>query len=241
VDGENVYGMCGTGTFAEELVVPWQCAVPIPDDVPFYVAAMIGCGVTTGVGAVINTARVVPGSRVAVIGCGGVGFAALEGARLAGAAEIAVIEPNERKRGMLERFGATRTADPAGAADLAAELTGGRGFDYVFECVGRSETVRQAYDLTRRGGSVVVVGAGGRSDQVSFSMGELFLGNKRILSSFYGGGDPRTDFLRLIRLWRAGRLTLEGAGYTRRPLEQVDDALDMMRTGGEIIRTVLEL
>jgi S-(hydroxymethyl)glutathione dehydrogenase/alcohol dehydrogenase len=237
---QAVYGMAGTGTFAEELVVPWQCAVPIPDDVPFDIAALIGCGVTTGVGAVLNTARVVPGSSVAVIGCGGVGIAAIQGARIAGAAEIAAIDPSKEKRALVERFGATHTADPQTAADLGAELTGGRGFDYVIECVGRSETARQAYQLARRGGSVVVVGAGSRSDLVSFSMAELFAQNKRILSSFYGGADPRSEFARLIRLWRAGRLDLESMVSARLPLEQVDEALDLMRAG-TAIRTVLEL
>lgn len=239
VGEDSVYGMCGTGTFADEAVLPWQCAVPVPDDVPFDVAALIGCGVTTGVGAVLNTARVVPGSSVAVIGCGGVGIAAIQGARIAGAAEIAAIDPSEEKRALVGRFGATHTADPDDAAKLAVEVTGGRGFDYVVECVGRSETVRQAYKLTRRGGSVVVVGAGNRSDQVTFSMAELFLDNKRILTSFYGGGDPRTDFARLIRLWRAGRLDLEGMVSARMPVERVDEALDLMRSGAAI-RTVLE-
>jgi S-(hydroxymethyl)glutathione dehydrogenase / alcohol dehydrogenase len=237
---QNVYGMCGTGTFADELVVPWQCAVPIPDDVPFDIAALIGCGVTTGVGAVLNTARVVPGSSVAVIGCGGVGISAIQGARVAGAAEIAAIDPGKEKRDLVERFGATHAAEPDAAADLAAQLTGGRGFDYVFECVGRSETARQAYRLARRGGTVVVVGAGSRSDQVSFSMAELFADNKRILSSFYGGADPRTEFVRLIRLWRAGRLDLEAMISARLPLERVDQALDLLRAG-TAIRTVLEL
>src|SRR5579871_1717022 len=240
VGDESAYGMCGTGTFAEELVVPWQCAVPIPDDVPFDVAALIGCGVTTGVGAVLNTARVVPGSSVAVIGCGGVGIAAIQGARVAGAAEIVAIDPSEEKRATVERFGATHATDPEGAGEMTARLTDGRGFDYVFECVGRGETVRQAYKLTRRGGAVVVVGAGNRSDTVSFSMAELFLDNKRILTSFYGGGDPRTDFARLIRLWRAGRLDLEGMVTARLPVERVDDALDLMRAGAAI-RTVLEI
>src|SRR5882757_7879771 len=173
LDGEQVYGMCGTGTLAEEVVLPWQCAIPVAEDVPFDVAALIGCGVTTGVGAVLNTARVAPGSTVAVIGCGGVGIAAIQGARIAGAAEIVAVGPSEAKRALVGRFGATRAVAPEEAKAAAKELTGRRGFDYVFECVGRGALVRQAYELTRRGGSVVVVGAGARDDQVSFSMGEL--------------------------------------------------------------------
>jgi S-(hydroxymethyl)glutathione dehydrogenase / alcohol dehydrogenase len=240
---EPVYGMAGTGTMAEELVVPWQCAIPVPDDVPFDIAALIGCGVTTGVGAVLNTAQVVPGSTVAVIGCGGVGVAVIQGARLAGAATILAIDPSEAKRARMGHFGATHTAAPDEVPDevpdLVAGLTDGRRFDYVFECVGRSELVRQAYDLARRGGSVVVVGAGDRADRVSFTMTELFFDNKRVLPTFYGGADVRTEFARLVRLWRAGRLDLESMITARMPLDRVDDAFDLMRAG-EAVRTVIE-
>lgn len=238
--GAPLYGMAGTGTFADEAVLPWQCAIAVPDDVPFAVAALIGCGVTTGVGAVLNTARVAPGSSVAVIGCGGVGVAAVQGARIAGAAEIAAIDPLPAKRELVGRFGATHTAAPEDARALMTQLTGGAGFDYVFECVGRSALVRQAYDLTRRGGGVVVVGAGRRDDQVSFSMGELFFDNKRILPTMYGGGDARVEYPRLIRLWRAGRLDIDAMITARMPLERTDDALALLRAG-TAVRTVIEL
>ena len=240
LDGAEVYGMCGTGTLAEEVVLPWQCAVPVPADVPYDVAALIGCGVTTGVGAVFNTAGVLPGSTVAVIGCGGVGIAAIQGARIAGAAEILAIDPSEAKRELVGRFGATRAVAPDGAKAAMKELTGRRGFDYVFECVGRSALVRQAYDLTRRGGSVVVVGAGARDDAVQFTMNELFFDSKRILPSLYGGGDVRLEYDRLIRLWRSGRLDLESMVTARLPLERVNEALDLLRSG-EAVRTVIEL
>ncbi|HEV2343157.1 MAG TPA: Zn-dependent alcohol dehydrogenase [Actinocrinis sp.] len=239
VDGGPVYGMAGTGTLAEEVVLPWQCAIRVPGDVPFDVAALIGCGVTTGVGAVLNTARVTPGSTVAVIGCGGVGIAAIQGARIAGAADIVAVDPSEAKRSLVGRFGATLAVPPDQAEAAREQVTGRRGFDYVFECVGRGALVRQAYGLTRRGGSVVVVGAGGRDDQVSFSMAELFYDNKRILPTMYGGGDVRVEYDRLIRLWRAGRLDLESMITARLPIERVDEALDLMRAG-EAIRTVIE-
>jgi S-(hydroxymethyl)glutathione dehydrogenase/alcohol dehydrogenase len=239
VDGGPVYGMAGTGTLAEEVVLPWQCAIRVPGDVPFDVAALIGCGVTTGVGAVLNTARVTPGSTVAVIGCGGVGIAAIQGARIAGAADIVAVDPSEAKRSRVGRFGATLAVPPERAEAAREQVTGRRGFDYVFECVGRGALVRQAYALTRRGGSVVVVGAGGRDDQVSFSMAELFYDSKRILPTMYGGGDVRVEYDRLIRLWRAGRLDLESMITARLPIERVDEALDLMRAG-EAIRTVIE-
>jgi S-(hydroxymethyl)glutathione dehydrogenase/alcohol dehydrogenase len=239
LEGQPVYGMAGTGTMAQELVVPWQCAVPVDDDVPFEVAALIGCGVTTGVGAVLNTARVEPGSTVAVIGCGGVGVAAIQGARIAGAADILAIDPSADKRAKVTAFGATMAVAPDAAQQTAADLTKGRGLDYVFECVGKAHLVRQAYDLTRRGGTVVVVGAGAQDDLVSFSMAELFFNNKRILSTMYGGADVPNEYRRLVRLWRAGRLDLESMITARMPVERVNEALDLMRAG-EAIRTVIE-
>jgi S-(hydroxymethyl)glutathione dehydrogenase/alcohol dehydrogenase len=239
VDGAPLYGMCGTGTWAQEVVLPWQCAVAVDKDVPFDIAALIGCGVTTGVGAALNTARVEPGSTVAVIGCGGVGIAAIQGARIAGAADIVAIDPSEAKRDLTGRFGATIAVAPGEAQGAREELTGARGFDYVFECVGRGALVRQAYDLARRGGAVVVVGAGARDDQVSFSMAELFYDSKRILPTWYGGADVRAEYGRLIRLWQSGRLNLGAMITARLPIERVDEALDQMRAG-EGIRSIIE-
>jgi len=181
-----------------------------------------------------------PGATVAVIGCGGVGIAAIQGARIAGAAEILAIDPSADKRELVGAFGATRAVAPDDARAAMRELTGKQGFDHVFECVGRASLVRQAYDLTRRGGSVVVVGAGAREDEVRFTMNELFYDNKRILPSMYGGGDVRLEYARLIRLWRAGRLDLESMVTARLPLERLDEALDLLRAGAAI-RTVIEL
>ncbi|GAA2050668.1 Zn-dependent alcohol dehydrogenase [Catenulispora yoronensis] len=240
LDGTDIYGFAGSGTFAEEMVVPWQCAVKIPDDVPFDVAALIGCGVTTGVGAVLNTARVEPGSSVAVIGAGGVGISVIQGAGIAGAAEIVAIDPVESKHAAALRFGATRAVKPEDADAAKAEVTGKAGFDYVFEVVGRSALVRQAYALTRRGGTVTVVGAGKNDDLVTFDMFQLFFDNKRILGSYYGGADPRREYRRLIALWRAGRLDLEGMITARLKLDDINQALDLLRSG-EAIRTIIEV
>ena len=160
--------------------------------------------------------------------------------QIAGPEEAAAIDPLAAKRELVGRFGATHTAAPEDARALMTQLTGGAGFDYVFECVGRSALVRQAYDLTRRGGGVVVVGAGRRDDQVSFSMGELFFDNKRILPTMYGGGDARAEYPRLIRLWRAGRLDIDAMITARMPLERTDDALALLRAG-TAVRTVIEL
>jgi S-(hydroxymethyl)glutathione dehydrogenase / alcohol dehydrogenase len=240
VDGADVYGFAGNGTFAEEMVVPWQCAVKIPDDVPYEIGALIGCGVTTGVGAVLNTAEVKPGSSVAVIGAGGVGISVIQGARIAGAAEIVAIDPVESKHEAALRFGATKAVGPEDAEAAKAEVTGRAGFDYVFEVVGRSALVKQAYALTRRGGTVTVVGAGKNDDNVDFNMFQLFFDNKKILGSYYGGADPRQEYGRLIALWRAGRLDLEGMITARLKLDDINQALELLRTGAAI-RTIIEV
>jgi S-(hydroxymethyl)glutathione dehydrogenase / alcohol dehydrogenase len=240
VDGADVYGFAGNGTFAEEMVVPWQCAVKIPDDVPYEIGALIGCGVTTGVGAVLNTAEVKPGSSVAVIGAGGVGISVIQGARIAGAAEIVAIDPVETKHEAALRFGATKAVGPEDAEAAKAEVTGRAGFDYVFEVVGRSALVKQAYALTRRGGTVTVVGAGKNDDNVDFNMFQLFFDNKKILGSYYGGADPRQEYGRLIALWRAGRLDLEGMITARLKLDDINQALELLRTGAAI-RTIIEV
>lgn len=236
----DVFGFAGTGTFAEEVVVDAGCAVPIPDDVPFDIAALIGCGVTTGLGAAINTADVTAGSSVAVIGCGGVGISAIQGARLKGAAQIIAVDPVASRREAALKFGATEAVSPDELGDAKQRITAGEGFDYVFEVVGRSATARTAYETTRRGGTLCIVGAGAMDDFLQLNMFELFFDEKRILPSMYGGGDVLTSYERAIALWRAGRIDLEGLITHRVQLAEINDALDQMRTG-EALRTCIEI
>jgi S-(hydroxymethyl)glutathione dehydrogenase / alcohol dehydrogenase len=237
-DGAAVASALGVGTFAEQTVVPVESVVRIDAAVPFEVAALVGCGVMTGVGAVINTARLVPGSTAVVIGCGGVGINVVQGARLAGAATVLAVDRAPRKLETARRFGATHAVAPEELGAAVDELTGGDGFDYAFEVVGRSQTVRLAWDATRRGGTAVVVGAGSRTDMVSFSVGELFSGERRLLGCLYGSADVRTDFHRVLALWRAGRLDLTGLVSRRITLDGVDDAFAAM-DGGEVVRSVI--
>ncbi len=236
--GGDLFGFAGTGTFAEEVVLDAPCAVPVPDDVPFDIAALIGCGVTTGLGAAFNTARVEAGSSAAVIGCGGVGISVVQGARACGAARIVAVDPVAARRQAALRFGATEAVAPDGLAAAKRELTGDEGFDYVFEVVGRSATARTAYETTRRGGTLCVVGAGAMDDQLQFNMFELFFDEKRILPSLYGGGDVLHSYDRAIALWRAGRIDLEGLITHRVPLDRINDAVEQMRTG-EALRTTI--
>lgn len=238
--GEPAFGMAGTGTFAEELVVPAAAAVPVPKDVPLDVAALIGCGVMTGAGAAINTAKVRPGSSVVVFGCGGVGLSVIQGARISGAAEIVAVDTLESKFDIARRFGATHAVTPSGLNAVSGEVTGGEGFDYAFEVVGHPDTIRGAFDATRRGGSTIVVGVGRMEQQVQFSAFELFFSEKTLRGSLYGSADVRTDFARLLRLWRADKLDLEGMITQRVKLEQVNEAFDALKRG-EVIRTVIEM
>lgn len=238
--GGDVFGFAGTGTFTEEVVVGAGCAVPIPDDVPFEIAALIGCGVTTGLGAAINTAQVEAGSSVAVIGCGGVGISTIQGARVQGAAQIVAVDPVASRREAALRFGATEAVSPDEFADAKQRITAGEGFDYVFEVVGKSATARTAYEQTRRGGTLCIVGAGAMDDNFQVNMFELFFDEKRILPSMYGGGDVLRSYERAIALWRAGRIDLESMITHRVRLDGINDALDQMRTG-ESLRTCIAL
>jgi len=236
---DMVFAGIGTATFAEETVVPATAAIKIADDVPLDIASLIGCGVMTGVGAAINTAKVRPGSSVAVIGCGGVGVNVIQGARIAGAAEIVAVDLVDQKLDWARQFGATHAVTPEKLNAVSMELTAGAGFDYVFEVIGRPETIRSAWDATRRGGTTVVVGAGRLDAQVSFSAFELFYSEKALLGCVYGSADVRVDFHRLLRLWRQGRLDLGGLISRRIDLADINEAFAAMERG-EVIRTVVE-
>jgi S-(hydroxymethyl)glutathione dehydrogenase/alcohol dehydrogenase len=235
---DPVFALVGIGAFAEETVLPRTAVVKIGSDVPYEVGALIGCGVMTGVGAVINTAKVEPGASVAVIGCGGVGIAAIQGARLSGASVIVAVDPVEGKHEIAKRFGATHAVHPDRLDDLSEELTGGEGFDYAFEVVGLPTTIRAAWDAVRRGGTTIVVGAGRADATVEFNPFELFYDGKTIRGSLYGSADVRRDYHRLLGLWRAGLLDLEGMVTQRITLDQVDDALNALGRG-DVIRQVI--
>lgn len=236
--GDPVFGFAGTGTFAEELVVPAEAVIPIAADVPLEVASLIGCGVMTGVGAAINTAQVTPGSSVVVFGCGGVGISVIQGARIAGAAEIVAVDLNPAKHAEAKTFGATHACTPADLDELKMEITGGEGFDYAFEAIGLPVTMRAAYDAARRGGMAVIVGVGAADSEVTFNGFELFFNEKVLTGSYYGSADVRTDFAKMIRLWRNGRLDLEGMISRKIAIDDINDAMGALARG-EVIRQVI--
>jgi S-(hydroxymethyl)glutathione dehydrogenase/alcohol dehydrogenase len=233
VDGEPVIAGMGIGTFAEEVVLPATAVVPLPDDVPFEVGAVLGCAVPTGFGAAVNSARVAVGESVLVIGAGAVGLNAVQGARISGASSVTVVDPSPARRALAEELGATDTAEPG-----AAVPPDPGGFDVAVDAVGIAATIRPAWDAVRRGGRVVVVGAGRSDDMVQFSAQELFHDQKQLIGSFYGASDMRRDVPRLVALWRSGALRLEPFLQTVVPLDRFEEAAARQRAG-EALRVVV--
>ena len=239
IDGNKVSGFAGCGTFADELIVPEAAVVKVDEDIPLDIVSLIGCGVMTGVGAAINTAAVKPGSSVVVFGCGGVGISAIQGARIAGAAEIVAVDTVEAKLAMAKNFGATHAVTPDALAGVSQEITGGEGFDYALECIGNPKTIRATYDAVRRGGTAVIVGVGRMDEQISFSAFEFFYADKTLRGSMYGSANVRTDMPKLLRLWKTGKLDLESMISRRMKVDDVNEAFRAMQAG-EVIRSVID-
>lgn len=239
IDGQPVVGFTGCGTFAEEMIIPEAAAVKVDDDIPLDVVSLVGCGVTTGVGAAINTADIRPGTSVVVFGAGGVGISAIQGARIAGAAEIVAVDMVDAKLEMAKKFGATHAVKPEDLEGAKLEVTRGEGFDYALECIGNPATIRGSFDAVRRGGTAVIVGVGKLTEMVQFSAFELFFNEKNLKGSMYGSANVRTDFDRLLRLWRQGKLDLEGMISRRIKVDEVNEAFRAMQAG-EVIRSVIQ-
>lgn len=231
LDDEPLYGMSGTGTFAERVNLPPAAVVKVDEDVPFEFAALIGCGVMTGVGAAVNAAPVTPEASVAVIGAGGVGVSVIQGARIQQAGSIVAIDQNEEKFDVAREFGATETVLPGEIEDVKQRLTQGEGFDFVFDVVGSPATLRSAFDMTRRGGTMCVVGVGRQDVEVSFNPFELFFMNRTITSTVYGNSRPAVDFPRLVTWWREGKLDLERMVGARVALDDVGDTIKEIGSG----------
>jgi len=239
IDGKPVGGLTGLGTFAEELIVSQHCLVKVDADIPLGIASLIGCGVTTGVGASINSAGVTAGSSVVIFGCGGVGISAIQGARIAGASAILAVDRVESKLEEAKRFGATHACTPDAFEGLKNEITGGEGFDYALECIGNPDVIRATYDAARRGGTAVVVGVGRQEQQIQFNAFELFYADKILRGSMYGSSNVRTFMPKLLDMWKAGQLDLEGMISRRIKLEEVNDAFRAMEEG-TVIRSVID-
>lgn len=234
----TVYSALGVGAFAEEVVVPSASVIPVPKALPWEVAALLGCAVLTGVGAVQNTGHVEPGQTALVIGLGGIGLSAVLGARLSGASKIIAADLNPDKEALARSVGATDfvLSDPA-LARTVRQLTDGRGVDQAFECVGHPATIRTAWTSVRRGGSCTIVGVGSKTQEVTFNPLELFHFSRTLTSSIYGASDPDKDIPKLVDHYLGGRLNLDALITHRVGLNDVPTAFERMATGSGV-RTV---
>ena len=231
-DGAPVAQMAQLASFAEQMLVPENALVKVRDDMPLDRAALIGCGVTTGVGAALYRARVPAGSTCAVVGCGGVGLSIIQGCRIAGASRIVAVDTQPWKLELAAKVGATDGID-ASAGDAVArlkELVRG-GVDFGFEAVGANATARQAYDMTRKGGTVVLVGVIVSAEPLGLPGFDVVLSEKAVLGSTMGSIGFRIAMPRFVDLYLQGRLLLDEIISARRPLAEINRCFDEMREG----------
>jgi S-(hydroxymethyl)glutathione dehydrogenase/alcohol dehydrogenase len=239
--GETILHYMGTSTFSNHTVLPEIAVAKIRRDAPFDKVCTIGCGVTTGIGAVLNTAKVRPGSRVVVFGLGGIGLNVIQAARMVGAAQIVGVDTNPRKRALAERFGMTDFVNPAElAGDLVpqlVELTRG-GADYSFECIGDVRVMRQALECAHRGWGVsVVIGVAPAGAEIATRPFQLVTG-RTWKGTAFGGARGRTDVPKIVDWYMEGRIEIDPLITHTLPLEKIDHAFELMRRG-ESIRSVI--
>ena len=226
-------------SFAEQMLCPERSLVKIRDDMPLDRACLIGCGVTTGLGAALNTVDIPAGASVVIVGLGGVGLAALQGARITGAGRIVAVDTQSWKFEMARQFGASDCVDASEGDAVAAvhEITGG-GADFVFECIGLVPTVQQSVAMTGRGGTTVLVGVVPIPQMASIMPADLTLQEKKITGSFMGSNRFRFDMPKYVDFYLDGRLKLEEMISSRIGLAEVNDGFDRMRKG-EVARQVI--
>ncbi len=237
--GEPVHQFGNLSSFAEKMLVPERAVVKIRDDMPLDRAALIGCGVTTGIGAALRTVNIPAGATVAIVGCGGVGLAALQGARIAGAGKIVAVDAQAWKFDLATKLGATECVDATDGDPVAAvqALTGG-GADFVFECIGLGTTVQQSVAMTGRGGTTVLVGVVNMTEMVPLSAADITIQEKKIVGSYMGSNRFRFDMPQYIDFYLDGRLHLDEMISERIRLGDVNEAFDRIRKG-ETTRQVI--
>jgi alcohol dehydrogenase len=238
LDGEVVHHHLGVSAFAEHVVVDRGSVVVVPDDVPAEIAALFGCAMLTGAGAVLNTAGVRPGDSVAVFGLGGVGLAAVLGAVVAGANPIIAVDPVAEKRELAIELGATDAVTAEQAPVAVHELVAG-GVDHAFEAVGSAGVLQAAWDATGRGGTTVAIGLAHPSQRLEVSPVQLVGEARRLVGSYLGDAVPQDDLPRLIGLWRTGRLPVDRLRSDTRPLAELNAALDQLADGVGVRQVLL--
>ncbi|MEG4088413.1 S-(hydroxymethyl)glutathione dehydrogenase/class III alcohol dehydrogenase [Microcoleus sp. Pol12B4] len=241
IDGQKLYHYMGTSTFANYTVLPEIAVAKIREDAPFDKVCLIGCGVTTGIGAVINTAKVEPGSNVVVFGLGGVGLNVIQAARMVGANMIVGVDLNPNKREMAEKFGMTHFVNPREVegelVPYLVDLTKG-GADYSFECIGNINVMRQALECCHKGWGVsVIVGVAGAGQEISTRPFQLVTGRVWKGTAF-GGAKGRTDVPKIVDWYMDGKIDIDSLITQVMPIEKINEAFDLMHKG-EVIRTVL--
>lgn len=241
--GEKIYHGFGVAAFAEQVVLPARAAIKIEKDIPFEYACLAGCALQTGVGAILNTARVERGATVLVMGLGGVGLAAVQGARIAGAAVILASDPVEERRAMALKLGATHVINPLEkkVEKECRKLTNNIGMDYAFETAGIARLIETGIACIRPGGTTVAVGAPPFDQGITINHVLLFSSaEKKLCGCMLGSCNALTDIPRLLQFWRDGQLNLQDMVTSVRPLEEINEAFEDMKAGRGI-RTVLTL
>jgi len=231
-NGSPVYHYCGLACFAEYVVVPAMCCVPMPRNLPLEVAAVIGCAVTTGIGSVINTAKVQPGTSVAVFGVGGVGLSTIMGAKVAGATTIIAIDPLTSRLEAAQEFGATHIVDAGpNAVGEIQRLTEGRGADYVFEAIGNPTVQEQCLDAARPGGQIIFSGLSPMGSSTNLPGSVLVRQEKTVKGSYYGSANPPIDFVQYAEWYQIGQLPLDKLISHRYTLDEINEAFADMLSG----------
>ena len=238
--GQEIKHFAGVSSFSNYTVVPQGSVLKIPDDILLERAALLGCGVITGVGAAVNGAGVKPGRTVAVFGTGGVGINVVQGAALAGAEKVIAVDLFESRLARAEEFGATHVinAKDGDPVEQIRDLTDGRGVDYAFEVVGLAETMRQAFDSLAKRGVAMVVGITPNTAEVTIPSLPLAYEERVLTGSLYGSAAPKVEIPRLIDLYRAGTLKLDELLTCTYPLEEINEAYDALQKG-ETLRSVV--
>ncbi|MDE2925731.1 MAG: Zn-dependent alcohol dehydrogenase [Acidobacteriota bacterium] len=240
LDGSEIKHFLGVSTFSEYTVILEKALVKVPKDIPLQQAALLGCAVITGIGAVMNAARVTPGSQVAVFGSGGVGLNVIQGAALAGAEKIIAVDLLDNKLEMARQFGATHTVNASSddPVEQVRSLTEQRGVDYAFEVIGLPKTVRQAFDSLAKRGEAIVLGVTPLETEVSVPIMPLIFEEKVLKGSVYGSSRPRIDIPKLMNLYRAGKLKLDELVTRTFSFDQINEAYAALERG-EVARTVV--
>ncbi len=240
LDGTPVRHFAGVSTFSQMSTMPEEAVLKIPRDFPLDKAAVVGCGVITGVGAVVNAAEVKMGSSVAVFGCGGIGLNAIQGARMVGALHIIAVDVAAQKLEYAQTMGATHLVNANHDDPVAAikDLTGGQGVDYAFEAIGLTPTIEQAYAATRKRGKCVVIGVTRADVRININANEMVYSEKTLMGSLYGSSRPKVDILNLLDMYKAGKLLLDELLTRTYPLDEINEAYAALERG-EVARSLV--